>query len=46
MTVALGVREHLNPQQNGLQLAIGPLAGAVDLVIEHSVHHGIYRATQ
>jgi hypothetical protein len=31
LTLALGVRQHLNPQQNGLSLPTGPLAGAVDL---------------
>jgi hypothetical protein len=31
LTLALGVRQHLNPQQNGMSLPTGPLAGAVDL---------------
>jgi hypothetical protein len=31
ITLALGVRQHLNPQQDSLMLPTGPLAGAVDL---------------
>jgi hypothetical protein len=31
LTLALGLRQHLSPQPDGLMLPTGPLAGAVDL---------------